>query len=142
MAKKKKPVNKGGRPSKYPSDPEVAKQLLDIVYNIGAKGGSRHDIARYIGISYKTYLEWVNPDGLYYQGDEFVDAVESGMTAGAASFLQRCYDRMIETPGEDRMNPVIMKFIAQHQYGLVDKTKVENEGAGIKVVIDKDDAEL
>ena len=142
MAKKsQKPV---GRPSKFPkltnSKPDI-KTASEKAYRVTAAGGGRIAVAAEFNVSYQTFLDWTDPECPRYKGKEFSEAVMEGLAVGQQKFMREVQEHTVEGPEDGRINMGAVKFLAQHQYGLVDKTQVQTEGT-MKVNVDKDDAGL
>ena len=142
MAKKsQKPV---GRPSKFPkltnSKPDV-KTACEKAYRVTAAGGGRIAVAAAFNVSYQTFLDWTDVECPRYKGKEFSEAVMEGLAVGQQKFMREVQEHTVEGPEDKRINMGAVKFLAQHQYGLVDKTQVETSG-NMKVNINKEDSEL
>ena len=136
-AKPKKKSDPVGRPSKYPGD----KRAIAIVIKVGENGGGKLDMAVGLGVSHKALIDWLNSDSAFYKGDEFSEAVEDALSKSASRFVNGIQTHMVEEPGSAKVNVGVMKFIAQHKYGMVEKTVQETQG-GLHVHVDKEDADL
>ena len=125
--------------SKWPGDAKAD----EIVRAIGSNGGGKAAMAAKLKISHQTMLRWMDPEDPAYKGERFCEAVREALTEGQAKLMAKAEAHMVEEPGEAKINLGVLKFIAQHKYGLTDKTQVEQTGnQSIQINIDKDEADL
>lgn len=128
---------KGGRPTSYPGD----ETAIPLVIEIGRKGGGKAAMAEALQVSHKTLLTYLNPDDTAYKGEAFCKAVELGLTLGMNQLMQRVDRYSVEEPNEARLNMGAIKFLAQHKYGLTDKTQVETQNPFV-IKIEGEDKDL
>jgi hypothetical protein len=129
----------GGRPSKYPGD-EIA---CATVIRVGEQGGGKDAMACALQVSKQTMLRWMDVECDQYQSQAFCDAVEEGLTRGRRAFIEHVQEHMVEEPGGQRINAGVMKFVAQHKYGLVERTQVEQQQSGsITMHVSEEESEL
>ncbi len=132
-AKSRRPV---GRPSRFPkksnSEPDIEK-ACKMAYDVTAAGGGKKSVAAAFDVSYQTYLDWTNPECPRYKGKEFSDSVERGLIVGEGVFMDEVREHMVEEQDEGRVNMGVVKFIAQHRYGLVDRQQIETTPLNVNI---------